>query len=290
MVAASGLGESVYLKLENLQRTGSFKLRGAVNVCVNLDAEDRARGIVVASAGNHGAGMAIACRRAGISLRVLVPETTPANKRDKIGSYGADVLVRGANYDAAEAAARAEAQASGSVFVSPFDDPAIVAGNGDSLALEILEQRPDVATVIASVGGGGMISGLARTLAPRGVVVVGAQPENNCAMRDSLALGRALTEYEGQPTVAEGCDGAVAERTYEICREHLNSLVTVSESDIEAAVAYAFRSLGQVLECTGAVALAGLITAACQPKGPTVCLLSGANIDDNELKRILASH
>jgi len=158
--------------------------------------------------------------------------------------------------------------------------------------VELLEQVPDLRRVIAPVGGGGMISGLALALAPRGIEVVGAQPRANCAMFESLRLGRALTSYDGGHTVAEGCEGAVAARTYRIVREHAVTMVLVAEEAIERAVADAYRRLGQIVECSGAVGLAAVASGAVAPaaSGTTAVIVSGGNIDDSTLDDILVRH
>jgi threonine dehydratase len=279
----------LWLKLECLQRTGSFKLRGAVAKLSALTDEERGRGVVSSSAGNHGAGLALAARALGVTATVLVPEGTPQVKRDRIAAMGATVEIDGKNYDAAEANARARAAATGAVFVSPYDDEDVIEGNGCSLAREIVEQCPGVRRVVCPVGGGGLIGGIARTLGPRGISVVGVQPEANCAMHDSLEQGRALTEYEGGHTCAEGCEGAVAQRTYELVRDHADGVVLVSEDAIQSAVAYLYREVGVVAECSAAVAMAGVLARAVSPAGDgeTVIVLTGGNIDPDELDRIL---
>lgn len=281
---------SIRLKLENRQRTGSFKPRGALYKLTALTPEQRARGVVAASAGNHGQGVALAGKHLGIDVTVFVPGRTPAVKCERIRELGARLVVQGAVYDEAEAAALAHAVAVGAVFVSPFDDELVIEGNGGTMADELIEQAPDLALVVCPVGGGGLIAGLARRLAPRGVRIIGVQPEVNCAMHDSLVQGRALTRYQGRHTLAEGLEGAVAELTYSIVRQHVERIALVSEAAIRRAVAFGYRKLGQVLEPSGAVALAGILERAVTkaPEGSTVCVLTGANIDPALLDEILA--
>jgi threonine dehydratase len=307
----------VWLKLENLQRTGSFKLRGAARKLARLDAtmnaamdaDARKRGVVAASAGNHGAGVAFAAARLGMAATVVVPRTAPAIKKERIASMGAGVIVRGEGYDQAEAEARELAASTGAVFVSPFDDDDIIEGNGGSLADEICAQaaelgepgrvvgrEPDrvvgrvIGRVICPVGGGGLIGGLAARLGPRGVSVIGVQPENNCAMVRSLEQGRAVTEYSGEPTLAEGCEGAVADSTYRLVRDHAEGIALVSEAAIRRAVAFCYRVAGTIVECSAAVAVAGLLegVVAPAPRGLTVCILTGSNIEPDLLDDILA--
>lgn len=288
LVPAPALGANVWLKLENQQRTGSFKLRGACRKLDAMDAAARARGVVTASAGNHGAGVALAGRLLGVPVTVLCPRTVPAVKKANMERAGAIVLAEADHYDDAEARARTLAAARGVPFVSPFDDEEIIAGNGDGLAAEILAQRPDVAQVVCPTGGGGLLAGLARSLTPRGVRVVGAQPEQNCAMSESLRLGRALTVYEGEPTLAEGCEGAVAERTYAIVRDAGARVVTVTEDAIRAAIALAYRDLGQTIEASAAVPIAALRAGAVITDVPTVLVVTGGNIDAALLDQVLA--
>ncbi len=288
--ALSAGGAEVALKLENLQRTGSFKLRGAMAKLEALDSSALARGVVASSAGNHGAGIALAARARGVTATVVVPRTTPDSKRRRIAGLGGDLVVAGDGYDDAEREARRIAAERGAVFVSPFDDDTVIAGNGDGLAAELLAQQPAVRQVIAPVGGGGLIGGMARRLAPAGIRMVGVQPENNCAMYDSLAGGAALTEYQGRPTLAEGCEGAVAERTYALAVRYVDSIELVSETAIRRAVAFCYRRLGLVVECSAAVAIAGLIEDVVRPvaAGVTVVVVSGGNIEDDLLDEILA--
>ncbi len=279
----------VALKLENLQRTGSFKLRGAVAKLATLSAEQRARGVVTASAGNHGAGLALAGRELGIPVFVYVPELCPDNKRARIAGLGATVEVAGGIYDAAKKYAIARAAERGEVFVSAYDDDDIIAGNGEGLGREILDQLPNLSQVICPIGGGGMIAGLGKHLEPKGIRVTGAQPENNCAMYDSLARGEALEEYHGKPTCAEGCEGAVVVRTYELAKRHVAEIGLVSEEQILDAVRFAYNELGLVVECSAAVAIAAVRHERVELVGDQACIvISGGNIDPSLLDEILA--
>jgi threonine dehydratase len=286
---AERLGSGVRLKLENQQRTGSFKLRGAVEKLGRLTAEERAAGVVTASAGNHGAGLALAASELGIRAKVYVSKLTPANKRVRIAGLGAEVVVDGENYDEAEDIAKAAAAETGATFVSAYDDDAIIAGNGESLARELIDQAPDIAKVVCPVGGGGLIGGLGKVLAPRGVVVVGVQPAANCAMHDSLKLGRALTEYDGAPTLAEGCEGAVAVRTYALAAQFVESIALVSEDAIRSAMAFSYRAAGQAVEASAAVAMAGLLEGVVEvaDRGTTAVVLTGGNVEPSLLSEVL---
>jgi threonine dehydratase len=285
------LGGQVYLKLESLQITGSFKLRGAMRAVASLDDVQREAGVVTASAGNHGAGLARAAGLAGVTAIVVVPERTPENKRNRMRSLGADLRVEGQDYDASEVIARQLAKDSGATFVSAFDDDEVLAGNGGSLGAEIRRQCPEVARVVVPVGGGGLIAGMANELVPKGVEVVGAQPINNCAMRDSLAVGHALCEYEKESTVAEGCEGAVCERTYAIVARHGLDIGTTSEEAILDAVAFLYRECGVVAETSAAVPVAAVREKeiSLADSGATVIVISGGNIDQDALDEILES-
>ncbi len=283
------VGGRVFLKLESLQITGSFKLRGAMRAVAALTDAERAAGVVTASAGNHGAGLARAAGLQGVTATVVVPKRTPENKRERMRKLGADLRVAGEDYDASERIARALASETGATFVSAFDDDEVLAGNGGSLGAELREQCPELSKVLVPVGGGGLIAGLANELSPDGVEVVGAQPLNNCAMRDSLELGRALCEYQKETTVAEGCEGAVCERTYDIVAKHGLSIGTTSEQSILDAVAFLFRECGVVAETSAAVPVAALREKKIAPasEGATVVVISGGNIDPGALDQIL---
>ena len=295
LVAAPALdgkaGGRVFLKLENLQRTGSFKLRGAERAIDALSAEARGRGIVAASAGNHGAGLALAGRKAGVSVTVFVPAGTPQIKLERMAAEGARVKICGARYEEAELAAKTLAAECGAFFVSAYDDDAVIFGNGSLLARELADQCEEIRRVLAPVGGGGLIGGLAAVFAPRGIELVGVQPASQCAMRESLAAGRALLDYRGGETLAEGCEGGVSERTYRLVRDHRVATALVSESDIRRAVRYAYEEIGTVVEPTGAVALAALLSGRAAPAigGATIAIVTGGNIDDDTLDALLAS-
>jgi len=287
-------GTDVWLKLENLQRTGSFKVRGAAARLAALALEAQAAGgaprrVVAASAGNHGLGVALAAQTFGLDATVLVSAQTPAVKRAGIAALGAKVEVGGATYDEAEAAARRlAAEDAGVVFVSAFDDDHVIAGNGGLLAREILAQLPDVQAIVAPVGGGGLAGGLGVEVVPRGIKLLGASPEANCAMRRSLDEGRAFTSYEGAPTLAEGLEGAVSERTFRMARDYFPEIALVSEVAIRQAIVYAYRSLGVVCEASAAVALAALLDDASPVRGRrTVVVVSGGNIEPALLDQLL---
>lgn len=281
---------AVALKLENLQTTGSFKLRGAARKLASLTSAERAAGVVTASAGNHGAGVALVGRALGIAATVYVPEHTPANKRQRIAELGAEVIVAGDGYDESERLAIAAAARDARTYVSAYEDDHVRAGNGGDLGRELCGQDAAIARVIAPVGGGGLISGLAAELCPRGIEVIGAQPERNCAMAASLRAGRWLADYRGEPTLAEGCEGGVGPRCYEIASRWVGPIALVSELAIRRAIAHLYREAGQIAEGAGAVAMAAVLEGVVAPaaSGTTVVVITGGNIEPSLLDEILA--
>jgi threonine dehydratase len=299
LVPAAALGRrtgaDVWLKLENLQRTGSFKLRGAAARLAALALDAGANGkskprVIAASAGNHGLGVAFAAQAFGLQATVLVSAQTPEIKRAGIAALGAAVEVAGATYDEAEAEARRRADADpGLVFVSAFDDDHVIAGNGGLLAREILAQLPDVQTIVVPVGGGGLAGGIGVEVVPRGIQILGVSPEANCAMRRSLDEGRAYTSYTGAPTLAEGLEGAVSERTFAMARDYFPEIALVSELAIRRAIVYAYRTLGILCEASAAAALAALLDDASTVRGRrTVVVISGGNIEPDLLDQLLS--
>jgi threonine dehydratase len=246
--------------------------------------------VIAASAGNHGLGIALAARAFGVQAQVLVSPQTPQSKRDGILALGAGLEVVGASYDEAEAEARRRAEADPELsFASAFDDDWVIAGNGGVLAREILAQLPDVDTVVTPVGGGGLAAGLGVEMVPRGIRVLGVSPEANCAMKRSLDEGRAYTQYDGGPTLAEGLEGAVSERTFAMAKDYFPEVALVSEMGMRQAIVYAYRSLGIVCEASAAVALAGLLQDKLSVQSHrVVVLVSGGNIESDLLDQILS--
>jgi threonine dehydratase len=285
-------GADVWLKLECLQRTGSFKLRGAVArlAAVARDAGGARPRVIAASAGNHGLGVALAAQALDIEATILVSAQAPELKRAGIAALGANVEVAGATYDEAEAEARRRVAADPSLtFVSAFDDDHVIAANGGLLAREILAQLPDVQQIVVPVGGGGLAGGIGVEVVPRGIRLLGASPEVNCAMRRSLDEGRAYTTYDGGPTLAEGLEGAVSERTFGMARDYFPDIALVSEVAIRRAIVYAYRTLGILCEASAAPALAALLEDPARVRGRrVVVLISGGNIEPDLLDQLLA--
>ena len=283
------VGADVYLKCENLQRAGSFKIRGAYTRIARLSEEEKARGIVAASAGNHAQGVALAAQLLGIDSTVFMPIGAPIPKLLATRAYGAHVEQVGTTVDEALVAAKEMAASTGAVLIHPFDHADIVAGQG-TCGLEILDQCPDVKTIVTSAGGGGLLAGIAVAVKAKrpDVRVIGVQAEQAAAYPQSLAAGKPVplgsmsTMADG---IAVGCPGEVP---YAIVRELVDAVETVSEEMISRALLFVLERAKLVVEPAGAAAVARLLTAgqgSCD--GPVVAVLSGGNIDPLLLLRII---
>jgi len=279
----------VAFKAECLQVTGSFKARGPLVKFARPSTHRLERGFVTASAGNHALGVAFAARALGVRVAIVVPEATPAVKLEKLRKLGVEPTRFGDGYDAAESYARSLARSTGADFLSPFDDLEIMAGNGGTLAMETIEDVPDLARLVVPVGGGGLVSGCAAALrhfAP-GVELVGVQSAACPAMAESFARGAALEVFPAtEPTVAEGLEGGVAERTYRFAREALDRVLLVPESAIRRAIATLDARHGLAVEGSGAVGLAALESGLLEPSpaGATVLVLTGGNVDPERVR------
>jgi threonine dehydratase len=280
----------VFLKLEGMQRTGSFKLRGAYNRVATLPPEARARGLVTASAGNHGQGVALAARLLGARALVFVPASAPETKRRRIARYGAELVLVEGGYDDAHAAAEAHAAETGAAFVHAYSDPMTVAGQA-TVALETFQERPDVRTLVVPVGGGGLVNGtgiVARALAP-GARVVGVQTHETGAMHASLAAGTLCCPPQGA-TLCEGLSGETDARSLELARRVVDEVVLVSEDAVRRAMRWLFVEEGVVAEGSAAVAVAALLEGAVSaPNGPVAVILSGSNVDAARIAEVLGS-
>lgn len=279
-------GADVLLKLETQQRTGSFKLRGAYNAIASLPAESRARGLVTASAGNHGQGVALAASLLEAAATVFVPADAPAAKKRRIARWGAMLREVEGGYDAAHHAAETHARRAGATFVHAFSDPAVVAGQG-TVGLEILEDLPEVRTIIVPVGGGGLVGGIGIVARATGtdVRVVGAQTEETRAMHASLQAGRLVSPPYG-PTLCEGLSGDVDARSLALAREVVDEIVVVSEADVRRSVRRLYEEEGIVAEGSAAVAVAAVLEGAVRD-GPAAVVLTGSNVDGARLAAIL---
>ncbi len=281
-------GVPVYLKCENLQRTGSFKLRGAYVRIARLNAEEQQRGVVAASAGNHAQGVALAATLLGIRSTVFMPQGVPIPKEKATRQYAADVKLVGSSIDAALAAARDFAESTGAVFIHPYDHRDIVAGQG-TIGVELIEQVPDCATVLVAVGGGGLAAGIAtavHALRPD-VKVVGVQAENAAAYPPSLAAGRPLKVRLGA-TMADGIAlSQPGDVPFAALQRHLDRLLTVSEESMSQALLMVLERAKMVVEPSGAAAVAALLERPGAFEGPVVVVLSGGNIDPLLLMRVI---
>jgi threonine dehydratase len=282
------LGVPVYLKLECWQRTGSFKLRGALRAVAGLDPAVRARGVVTASAGNHGQAVALAAHIHGVSAIVFVPDHAPATKQARIRQYGAELRLVAGSYDDAARAARALSLEGNIPFVHPFNDPDVVAGQG-TVGLEILEDLPGVRQVVVPVGGGGLVAGVGAAVksAASEVRVIGVQSTETRAMHAAFAAGQVVATPV-VPTLCDGLAGEVEPESYHRARQVVDSLWLVGEAEVASAIRELYVHEGVVAEGSGAVGLAAALAGSLDPDGPVVIVVSGGNIDRADLARILA--
>jgi threonine dehydratase len=287
-VLSETIGGPVYLKCENLQRTGSFKVRGAFNRIARLSDTERARGVVAASAGNHAQGVAFAAGLLGCSATVIMPEGAPLPKVEATRGYGAHVVLTGNSVEDALAGALAYAERTGAVFIHPFDHPDIVAGQG-TLGLEIIEQCPEVRTVIVPVGGGGLAAGVAvaiKDVAPS-VSVVGVQAEAVAPYPASLAAGRPVP-VRAEPTMADGIAvSRPGDIPFAIIAGLAERVVTVSEESLSRGLLLCLERAKQVVEPAGAAGVAALLEHPRAFTPPIVVVLSGGNIDPLLLSKLL---
>ena len=283
-------GVRVFLKCENLQRTGSFKLRGATNALLALDDDARRLGVVASSAGNHGLGLADAARALGVRARIFVPSTAPEVKRNGIAALGAELDVTAPHYDAAHDAAVAYASAHGMTFVNPCAGRALLAGQG-TVALEILEELPTLRTILVPVGGGGLVGGVAALLraASPMVRIIGVQSAATNAMAASFAAGRRV-DVATPPTLADGLTGQIDDEGFAIGRLAIDEMVVVSEPEVASAVAWLAREHDLRVEGSGAVVVAALrASSLASLEGEVAAVLSGGNIDEGRWREIVAS-
>ncbi len=282
-------GGEIYLKLENLQLTGSFKIRGAFNKMASLSQSRRARGVVTASAGNHAQGVALAAERFKIKATIVMPETVPTIKLEATRRYGPTVLLYGKNFDEALAKAREIESTTGATFIHPFDDPLTIAGQG-TIGMEIMQDLPDADLILVPVGGGGLLSGI--IVAVKGIHaatgVIGVEPAHAPSMEESLRRNKPTT-VTVTPTLADGT--AVARPgllPFDIIKRQLDGLITVSEEEISAAVRLLLLKDKVLTEGAGALGAAALLSGKIDVKGKkVVVILSGGNIDEARLVSLL---
>lgn len=287
------LGVPVHLKLENLQRTGSFKIRGATYRLSRLSTEERERGVVAASAGNHAQGVALAAQQLGIHATIFMPLGVPVPKLLATRGYGADVILEGATVETPLRLAAEFAERTGAVLIPPFDHRDIIVGQG-TLGLELMDQLPELETVIVGIGGGGLAAGVAAAVKARSaavgrdVRVIGVQAENSAAYPESLRGGMPVA-VATMPTIADGI--AVArpgDLPFEILSRLVDDVVTVSDDDMARALLVLLERAKQVVEPAGAVGVAAILAGKVTASGPTVSVLSGGNIDPLLLQRVVA--
>jgi threonine dehydratase len=284
------LGARVFLKAENTQRSGSFKIRGAYNTISRLTAAERARGVIAHSAGNHAQGVALAAKLLGVPATIVMPERAPLTKVASTRRYGAEVLLHGATFDDAGALAREIQRERDMTFVHAFNDERVIAGQG-TLGLEIVESLPELGLLVVPIGGGGMISGIA--IAVRGLMpdvrIVGVQAAGCASIPQSLAAGEPIVA----PSARTIADGIAVKRpgdlTLPIIRALVDDVVTVDDDAIARRIAYLVQYARQVVEGAGAAGVAALLSGAVKPRsGETVCVvMGGGNIDGNLLARVI---
>ncbi len=298
LVKAPGLsrrvGRQVYLKLENLQATGSFKLRGALSKLAALSEQARARGVITASTGNHGRAVAHAARSMDTRAVVCLARGTARNKVEAIRALGAEVVQAGESYDESVERSLRLQRERGLTYVHPFDDPQIIAGQG-TIGLELLEDLPEMGTALVPLSGGGLISGVALALkaADAGIRVVGVSMQAAPVMYHSLQAGKPV-EMEEEPTLADALVGGLGpenHHTFHLVRRLVDEVILVSEEEIAAAMVYALVEHRQVVEGGGAVGIAALLAGRVSPgEGPIAVVVSGGNVDLPLLLRIARQH
>lgn len=283
-------GAEVYLKLENFQLTGSFKIRGALNRLMSLDEATRREGIVTASSGNHGAAVAYSLGVLGMKGTIWLPETTSATKVDALRVAGADIRMHGRDCAVTEIFARQEAERTGRFYVSPYNDLKVVAGQA-TVGIELDQQLPAFDTVLVPVGGGGLISGIGgflKTVRP-GMEIIGCQPEHSAVMAASVAAGRIL-ELPSRPTLADGTAGGLEPGciTFKFCRQLVDEFLLVSEAEIAAALRLMIQFHGQLVEGAGALSVAAFLHARQRFAGRRVVLIiSGSRLGLDGLRMLL---
>lgn len=270
------IGVEVRLKCENLQRAGSFKIRGAMNALLQLDEDERHRGVVAFSSGNHAQGVALAAKLLGIPATIVMPENSVQSKVEATLGYGAKVVQAGVTAATRDTVAREIAEKNGAAVIPPFDHDAIIAGQGTS-ALEILSEWPEVSTLVTPLGGGGLLSGTA--IAAQGRDVYGVEPAAGNDGEQSFRSGRIVT-IDPPKTIADGARTlAIGTRNFEIIRALVKDVVSVEDDVLLDTLKWAMYRTKLVIEPTGALGLAALVSGKVKPKGPVAVIVSGGNLD-----------
>jgi threo-3-hydroxy-L-aspartate ammonia-lyase len=272
-------GVEVRLKCENFQRGGSFKVRGAMNALLQLDAEQRRRGVVAFSSGNHAQGVALAARDLGIAATIVMPENSVPSKVAATQAYGATVVQAGVTAATRDTVAREVAERTGALVLPPFDDERIIAGAGTA-ALEIVEEWPEVTAIVAPLGGGGLLAGTAlAATAKSGVETFGVEPAAGNDGEQSFRAGRIVT-IDPPDTIADGARTlAVGIRNFEIIRQRVTDVVSVEDDVLLETLRWAMYRTKMVIEPTGALGLAALLSGRIRPRGRVAVILSGGNLD-----------
>lgn len=283
------VGGIVYFKYENLQKTGSFKIRGAINKIANLTDEEKSRGVIASSAGNHAQGVALGATAQGIHSTIVMPETTPIAKISATKGYGGDVVLYGAAYDDAYEKACELQKKSGAVFLHPFDDEYVIAGQG-TIALEILEDVSDFDMIIVPVGGGGLISGVAtaaKEINPN-IQVIGVETENVPSMKESVDKGKIIT-VDPNISIADGINVRTPGKiTFDLVSRYVDNIITVSEDEIADAIVFLLEKGKNLAEGAGATPLAAVLSGKIDCTNKKVCvIISGGNIDITLIDRIV---
>ena len=282
-------GNSIYLKMENLQKTGSFKIRGAFNKIAHLPKKYKKKGVIAASAGNHAQGVAMAAKAYGIKATIVMPKHAPLSKIAATRGYGAEVILHGHLYDEAYEKAREIQEETGAVFIHPFDDPEVIAGQG-TIGIEILEDLPDTDIIIVPVGGGGLISGIAvatKSIKPD-IKIIGVQSEIIASTKASLEAGKVVT-VGGAKSLADGISVKTPEDiTFKYIKEYVDEVITVSEDEISYAMFSLMERSKLISEGSGAVPLAALLANKIKVDGKKIALLiSGGNVDMAMILKII---
>ncbi len=284
------VASDVYLKLENWQKTGAFKVRGAINKMASLSSAERDRGVVAVSSGNFAVGVAYAARAlGGVPVTIFMPTNTPSSKIDKLAEFDVEIILEGATFDEAHDISKEFQRERGLTFVHTYDDPLVVAGQG-TVGLEIMEQLPEVEAILVPIGGGGLVAGTAvaaKAINPQ-VRVIGVQTEASPSAYLSLKEGHCYEKYDAAPTIAEGLAGGFGIVPFTIARDLIDEVVLVSEEEIYEAVFLLLQAAQLVVEGSGAVGVAALLSGKVDLKGKKVAvILSGGNMDMKVLSQIV---
>ncbi|TKJ31025.1 MAG: threonine ammonia-lyase [Chloroflexi bacterium B3_Chlor] len=287
------VGSDVWLKLENLQRTGAFKVRGAINKIASLSVEQRARGVVAPSSGNFALGVAYAARAlGGVPVNLFMPVNTPASKVDKLAEFGSKIFLVGEQYDDADDASMEFQREHDLTYTDSFDDPLIIAGQG-TVGLEIMEELPDAEALLVPIGGGGLIAGVsvaAKAVNPS-IKIIGVQVEASPSAYLSLKEGRCYERYEHDPTICEGLAGGFGIVPFRIAKDLIDEVVLVNEEETREAIFALLEAEHLVVEGSGAVGVAALLFDKVNLKGrKVVAVISGGNIDVDLLFEIVGEH